>query len=219
MEVAEAEPAPVAPEPEASTTSEAKEDAAAPAVAPATEPEPAQAPAAVLLSDEGAKVLQPAAALDPTVARNVTIDTISYSTTGDVQLAGRASVGGVVRLYVDNAPLLETKIADDGTWSGTLPTVAAGVYTLRADQLNAEGRVLSRYETPFQREAPALLATAAGKVASKITVQPGFTLWGIARESYGDGVMYVRVYEANKTQIRDPDLIYPGQVFTVPTKD
>ena len=32
----------------------------------------------------------------------------------------------------------------------------------------------------------------------KITVQPGFTLWGIARESYGDGVMYVRVYEANK---------------------
>jgi nucleoid-associated protein YgaU len=50
-------------------------------------------------------------------------------------------------------------------------------------------------------------------------VQPGFTLWGIARESYGEGVMYVRVYEANKTQIRDPDLIYPGQVFTVPVEN
>ncbi|MBS0564700.1 MAG: LysM peptidoglycan-binding domain-containing protein, partial [Proteobacteria bacterium] len=50
-----------------------------------------------------------------------------------------------------------------------------------------------------------------------ITVQPGFTLWGIARKSYGDGFLYVRVYEANKDQIRDPDLIYPGQVFTVPS--
>jgi nucleoid-associated protein YgaU len=81
---------------------------------------------------------------------------------------------------------------------------------------------LSRYETPFQREAPSVLAAAAGAggaQALKITVQPGFTLWRIARESYGDGVMYVRVYDANKNQIRDPDLIYPGQVFTVPSGD
>ena len=40
--------------------------------------------------------------------------------------------------------------------------------------------------------------------------------WGIASKSYGDGILYVRVYEANKDQIRNPDLIYPGQVFTVP---
>lgn len=52
-----------------------------------------------------------------------------------------------------------------------------------------------------------------------ITVQPGFTLWGIASSQYGDGLLYVQVYEANKDQIRDPDLIYPGQVFTVPVGD
>lgn len=49
-----------------------------------------------------------------------------------------------------------------------------------------------------------------------ITVQPGFTLWQIARERFGDGVLYVKVYDANRDQIRDPDLIYPGQVFTIP---
>lgn len=49
-----------------------------------------------------------------------------------------------------------------------------------------------------------------------ITVQPGFTLWGIAEQSLGDGVAYVQVFEANKDKIRDPDLIYPGQVFTIP---
>lgn len=49
-----------------------------------------------------------------------------------------------------------------------------------------------------------------------VTVQPGFTLWRIARENYGEGILYVKVFEANKDQIRDPDLIYPGQIFSVP---
>jgi len=58
---------------------------------------------------------------------------------------------------------------------------------------------------------------AEGPVAvSVVTVQPGFTLWGIARETYGEGMLYVKVYEANRDQIRDPDLIYPGQVFELP---
>ena len=53
-------------------------------------------------------------------------------------------------------------------------------------------------------------------VPVSVTVQPGFTLWGIAQERYGDGVMYVQVFEANRDKIKDPNLIYPGQVFSVP---
>jgi nucleoid-associated protein YgaU len=49
-----------------------------------------------------------------------------------------------------------------------------------------------------------------------VTVQPGLTLWAIAEANFGDGVLYVQVFEANKDKIRDPDLIYPGQVFTMP---
>lgn len=49
-----------------------------------------------------------------------------------------------------------------------------------------------------------------------ITVQPGLTLWAIARDNFGEGTMYVQVFEANRDKIKDPDLIYPGQVFTVP---
>ncbi|MGR3529772.1 MAG: LysM peptidoglycan-binding domain-containing protein, partial [Sulfitobacter sp.] len=44
----------------------------------------------------------------------------------------------------------------------------------------------------------------------------GATLWAIARERYGDPFLYVRVFEANRDSIRDPDLIYPGQVFDLP---
>ena len=51
-----------------------------------------------------------------------------------------------------------------------------------------------------------------------VTVQPGYTLWAIARDTYGDGMLYVQVYNANKEKIRDPNLIYPGQIFVVPAK-
>ncbi len=49
-----------------------------------------------------------------------------------------------------------------------------------------------------------------------VTVQTGDTLWAISRDRYGDGLLYVRVFEANRESIKNPDLIYPGQVFTIP---
>ena len=58
--------------------------------------------------------------------------------------------------------------------------------------------------------------TGAGPV-SAVTVQTGDTLWAIARERYGEGVLYVKVFDANRSSIRDPDLIYPGQVFDLPS--
>lgn len=65
---------------------------------------------------------------------------------------------------------------------------------------------------------PTSTVTPAPKPATAVTVtvQPGFTLWGIAQSQLGEGVMYVQVYKANKDKIRNPDLIYPGQVFTIP---
>ena len=67
-----------------------------------------------------------------------------------------------------------------------------------------------------QQSQAAQAPEQAARAVRVVTVQPGFTLWAIARDRYGEGLMYVRVYEANRDKIRDPDLIYPGQVFTVP---
>jgi nucleoid-associated protein YgaU len=38
----------------------------------------------------------------------------------------------------------------------------------------------------------------------------------LARRTYGEGIRYTTIFEANKNQIKDPDLIYPGQVFALP---
>ena len=62
-----------------------------------------------------------------------------------------------------------------------------------------------------------MLALGTSSIAGRsVIIQPGDYLWRIARERYGSGIQYTLIYEANKDQIRDPDLIYPGQIFEVP---
>jgi nucleoid-associated protein YgaU len=100
-----------------------------------------------------------------------------------------------------------------------VPDITPGIYTLRVDEIDAAGRVSSRVETPFKREAIAVLEEASAQAEGPITavtVQRGDTLWAIARDRYGEGPLFVRVFEANRDAIRDPDLIYPGQVFDLP---
>ena len=52
-----------------------------------------------------------------------------------------------------------------------------------------------------------------------VFVQPGNSLWRISRAVYGEGTRYTVIYAANAEQIRDPDLIYPGQIFDVPNRN
>lgn len=173
-------------------------------------------PVTVLKStSEGVEVL--GQRLGPT--DTVAIDTISYSDAGEVRLAGRAKPDArTIRVYVDNRAVTELRIDAQGRWRGTLTDLATGVYTLRIDELDASGGVMSRVETPFKREDPDLFvdSLADARQAKQITVQTGATLWAIARERYGEGLLYVQVFEANRDSIRDPDLIYPGQVFKLP---
>ena len=211
---------------ESTSAAPAPEPAAEPAAVPAPEPAPATemaqaaAPMVLRANDEGVALVQAAPNAEPNTPATVALDTISYDDKGEVQLQGRAGARDdgktVVRVYVDNQPVADADVKNDGTWASTLPQVAAGVYTLRVDQLNAQGRVTSRAETPFKREEKQQLAAAAPQKARVVTVQPGSTLWAIARERYGEGILYVRVFNANRDRIRDPDLIYPGQVFDLP---
>ena len=71
-------------------------------------------------------------------------------------------------------------------------------------------------EAPETLAAPDPDSPAAAQPVRAVTVQAGDTLWAISQERYGDGFLYVRLFQANRDNIRNPDLIYPGQVFTVP---
>jgi len=208
---------------QATEIAETKAEEAAPA-ADTTEPDARGGQAVLLAGEDGVEVLQPAAA--PQVLSRVALDAITYDDAGEVQLAGRGGEGAFVRVYLDNTPITTSRIAEDGRWRTELPQVDTGVYTLRIDEVTDSGTVASRIETPFKREDEAVIAETEARAQADtetgttrvdvVTVQPGSTLWAISRERYGKGILYVRVFNANRDRIRDPDLIYPGQVFSLP---
>jgi hypothetical protein len=144
----------------------------------------------------------------------VTIGVVDYAEPIGLIVSGSGTPGAEVRLYLDGAAAGETIVsAADSTYEitvvGTLP---AGNYTLRVDELGAEGRVVARAETIYLRWEE--VARTDGSV--QLVVRPGNSLWRLARRVYGSGYQYTIIYETNRDQIRDPDLIYPGQVLTLP---
>ena len=158
--------------------------------------------------------------MPPEVTGSIALDTITYSEQGEVRLAGRAQTSGTnVQVYLDNAAVAKLDVDEQGRWRGDIEGINTGIYTLRVDELDQGGQVISRVETPFKRESAETLARATANYdgpIKEVTVQEGATLWAIARERYGDPTLYLRVVEANRDSIRDPDLIYPGQVFDLP---
>ncbi|MDP3862258.1 MAG: LysM peptidoglycan-binding domain-containing protein, partial [Phaeovulum sp.] len=184
------------------------------------------APRALLADASGITVLEPAPAA-PGLPEALVIDSISYDARGAVVVAGRGAGAGHVRAYLDNTERATAQVGAIGHWRIVLDDVAPGIYTLRIDALDPAGKVTSRAESPLKREAPEVLAAASAAEAAAsadpslpvvrvVTVQKGNTLWGIATQNYGEGILYVKLFEANRDQIRNPDLIYPGQVFTIP---
>lgn len=173
-------------------------------------------PLAALLPTEAGRaqpsVLQVPGNVAAAPGTRVTIDAIDYGERGEVAIAGRGTPGAALRLYLDNKPMGDARMDADGRWTIRIPELAPGFYAMRVDELGADGRVVARAETRFQRDS--LVAFAPGQQI--VVVQPGNSLWRIARRVYGDGVRFTTIYDANRDQIGDPDLIFPGQVFAVP---
>jgi nucleoid-associated protein YgaU len=278
------------------------------AVRPGTSPvvtlaEPGK-PSVVLASPSstGATDAPPVAAAAPSPTAQAQIRTAEVEAGGRFYATGNAAPGSTVRLYLNGSHVADASTAADGKWSLKISKgVNAGKYTLRADVVGENDKVISRAEVPF--EAPVAVAAAvprapapvqppappvsanpntglpgqsalasgptptspaptgeqaqpavaaspsasaqaqpmpanpsasagppAGTVVaangptsnpivpeiSTATVSHGDSLWRISRVRWGAGKRYTVIYEANAAQIRNPDLIYPGQVLVMP---
>jgi nucleoid-associated protein YgaU len=160
------------------------------------------------------EVLQgPGAEAAAAATGGLSLSAVDYDEEGNVVLSGVAAPGASVRVYVDDRVVGTARADQAGRWR-LEPTVqvAPGAHGLRLDQIDEGGQVALRIEVPFSRAVPGAVAVAAGS----IVVQPGNSLWRIARAVYGRGTRYTVIYQANREAIRDPDQIYPGQVFALP---
>jgi len=160
----------------------------------------------------------------------VMVDTVETEPGGKLFVSGRSSPRAAVRLYLNDSYQASTTAAASGRFAFT--TVNEGIrpgsgYRVRLDEVDpGSGAIRSRAEVPFEAASAASAGLpAAGSPAAATSpkgptavVSRGDSLWSISRAAYGDGARYTVIYDANHNQIRNPDRIYPGQVFVLPDK-
>ncbi len=161
-----------------------------------------------------AMLVQPPSAAGVPRSGDLVISTVDYDDRGHATISGQAAPGTTVRAYVDDKIVAEGVAGADGRWRLTPANpIEQGKHTLRIDRIAPDGKPVARLELPFERVA---VPPAAGGDRKRLYVVRGDNLWNIARAHYGEGWHHTKIFNANKEQIRDPDLIYPGQVFSLP---
>lgn len=146
----------------------------------------------------------------------MTVDLIDYDSKGALTITGRSEAGAILQIYVDNAMVGRLEAEASGGWKLTPKeeSISEGNHQLRVDRVDGAGKVMQRIELPFAKATRDLLLSDEHRVI----VQPGNSLWRIARRIYGGGVQYTVIVQANPDQIKDPDLIYPGQILKLPPR-
>lgn len=157
------------------------------------------------------RVLQKPGAVRPNV--ELSVDTADYDEEGDAIFSGRAVPEAEVRFYLDNV-FIGAAVADEsGAWVFEPEgLISSEEHMMRLDQIFEGDDVTLRVEQPFNPQVPLDSALAEGHVV----VQPGNSLWRIARRLYGTGILYTQIFSANEDLIKDPNMIYPGQKFALP---
>lgn len=74
---------------------------------------------------------------------------------------------------------------------------------------NQSNKTTTKKTTTTKRETKKTTSTT-------YVVKSGDCLWNIAKKYYGNGAQYTKIYNANKSKIKNPNLIYPGQKLTIP---
>jgi nucleoid-associated protein YgaU len=228
-------------EPEASNTvavsvpaPEAKAAVAAPppevkATPPAAAPTGAPAPAPL------AQATRTVATSTPAAGSPVAIQSVYADAAGGLVAKGSAMAHATVRLYLNGADMAEAKTQADGRWSLTIRRgMTPGAYVMHAETKPSGTTVVASADMRFDYPAapastpPSAPPASAGQPSAPspadpviesvqtALVAPGHTLWQLSQNYYGDPTRYPVIYEANKWEIHNPNLIFPGEVFVVP---
>lgn len=157
-------------------------------------------------------------------------DVVTISPQGRAVIAGRAAAGDRVRVMADGKPLGSVTADASGQWV-LLPAapIPPGRRVLSLEAAARDGRPArhSQEKIAVSVLPPGTSLAGSGANLASVSgageghtwlVRRGNTLWLIARDAYGAGPRYTAIYAANRDQIHDPDLIYPGQQVVVPKR-
>jgi nucleoid-associated protein YgaU len=125
-----------------------------------------------------------------------------------------ATSGHSVAVAIDQAPSSTGALQSHAEVPPNVPEAAAS----RLPRDVAASQPLHANAATAVPDGGSSSAAVEPKMATRI-VSRGDSLWRISRLTYGVGTRYAVVYRANRERIRDPNRIYPGQVFVLPMKE
>jgi hypothetical protein len=166
-------------------------------------------------------------------------DAVSADGAGMLVAAGRGPAGATIVLLNGTQKIGEVQADGNGEWvlmPGT--PLDAGDYVLSLQAIDPETHritpgartfaftIAPHGKTGIQTQILAAAPSEADRTASShgavkagvTAVKRGDTLWDLARRHYGNAMRYPEIVEANKPQIKNPNLIYPNQQFEIPHK-
>jgi nucleoid-associated protein YgaU len=127
--------------------------------------------------------------------------------------AANDAAGDAIVEYIQSQNLSATGLTV--TYDGTSATVT--VYGVAPDQASMEKIVLCCGNVAGVAKVNNMMSVdQSAPEANYYTVVSGDNLSKISKAQYGDPNKYMKIFEANKPMLKDPDKIYPGQVLRIP---
>lgn len=127
---------------------------------------------------------------------------------------------GDYRVRLDDVDPVSGQVKSRAEVAFNVPTQVASAEAAPPAPQPAPSQLSVGVPSTGNRMASASPEAAAGTVVipniSTAIVSKGDNLWRISQRTYGKGYRYTVIYGANQDQIRNPNLIYPGQVFVLP---
>ena len=177
----------------------------------------------------GARVIQAPGLIESKIENNVneekksieqinpTISILAFTydaKVGQLILSGIAYGGIQINAGFSGKETSSTKILNN-KWSLTIPgKLISGKQKVSAVLLGKDGKALSKNSVNISGKS---IQNANGKTF--IIVQKGDALWNIAFNRLGLGQRYIDIVDLNKEIITNPDLIYPKQLFVIPSQN
>ena len=155
----------------------------------------------------GIKILNNEEVLD-----GLAIDLVEYTPEKKIILKGRSNPSSLIKIFLDNRSYGEVFSDETGYWEFMTSISLFKSYDLEvlSNIKNQEIKLSAKiFEENIENEL---------FVEKNVIVEPGNSLWRIARKLLGGGIYYSEIYKNNVKKINDPDLIYPGQVFNIPLR-
>ena len=145
----------------------------------------------------------------------ITLDFLSYSPPGLIIMSGRTTSNTEIEILKSSEVLGKTKSNENGVWKFIINKNDANEEISIKTTISGETLILTYDQAEIKKR---FKNTNFEFYDDRIIVQKGNSLWRIARKTLGGGIFYTEIYKNNLAKIKNPNLIYPGQVFNIPIR-